>query len=70
MYIYIYIDTIKELWEEINKNCTMQNNDWCLYDLNIKTIQVSEGEDNVMVYVCRLKAIWHEIEHFWPVESP
>ena len=42
--LYIYIDTVKELWEEIKKNCTKQNNDWRLHELNMKSIQVKQGE--------------------------
>ena len=34
-----------------------KNNDWRLYELNIKSIQVRKGEDRVMAYACRLKAI-------------
>ena len=29
-----------------------------------------QGEDSNMVYACHLKAIWLEIDHFWPVENP
>ena len=65
----LYIDTVKELWEEIKKNCTKQSNDSRLYELNMKSIQVRQGEDSVMVYACRLKAIWREIDHFWPVDE-
>ena len=54
---FLYIDTVKEIWKEIKKNCTKKNYDWRLYELNIKSIQVRKGEDSVMVYACRLKAI-------------
>ena len=29
-----------------------------------------QGEDSIMVYACHLKAIWREIDHFWPVANP
>ena len=45
---FFYIATVKELWEEIKKNCTKQNNDWRLYELNIRSIQVRQGEDSVI----------------------
>ena len=67
---FLYKDAIKELWEEIKKNFMKQNNDWRLYELNIRSIQVRQGEDHVMVYECRPEAIWREIDHFWPVEDP
>ena len=30
----------------------------------MKSIQLKQGEDSVMVYTCHIKAIWHEIDHF------
>ena len=46
------------LWEEI------KNDAWGLYE----SIRVRQGEDSVMAYGCRPKAIWHEINHFKPIK--
>ena len=65
----LYIDSVKELWEKIKK-IFLKKTDWKLNQLNMKSIQVKRGEDNVMVHVCRLKIIWRETDHFWLVENP
>ena len=67
---YICVTTVKEIWNEVMGMCSKEHNDWRIYDLLIKVKQIKQGELSVVAYSSKLKAIWREIDFYWPVENP
>ena len=59
---FLFCDTVKELWDEIQKFNEEQNHDWRIYELNGQASQARQGSENVLQYASKLKAIWREID--------
>ena len=63
---FLYVDYVKELWDEVSKYWAKKYYDWHIYDLHTKAIQARQGSGNILIYSSKLKSIWREIDHLWP----
>ena len=66
----MYVDSVKELWDEASKYSAKNHYDWRIYDLNAKAIQARQGSENILMYSSKLKGIWREIDYLWPSQNP
>ena len=55
---FLYCDTVKEMWDDIQKYSEKQTNEWRIYELNVQASQAGQGNDNGLQYASKLKAIW------------
>ena len=53
---YIYVTTVKEIWNEVTRMCSKEQNDWRIYDLLIMVKQIKQGELSMLAYYSKLKA--------------
>ena len=67
---FLHVKTVKDIWMEIAKNVSKESNDWQTYDLMVQQTQMKQGDLTVMAYAYKLKGIWTEIDHYWPVGDP
>ncbi|XP_078434506.1 uncharacterized protein LOC144705610 [Wolffia australiana] len=67
---FLYCNTVKEMWDEIQKYSEEQTHDWRIYELNAMAAQARQGGDNVLQYSSKLKAMWREIDYLWPTKNP
>ncbi|XP_078441459.1 uncharacterized protein LOC144711354 [Wolffia australiana] len=67
---FLYCDTVKEMWDDIQKYSEEQSHDWRIYELNVQATQARQGTDNVLQYSSKLKAVWREIDYLWPTHNP
>ena len=67
---FLHVKTVKDIWMEIEKNVSKESNDWRIYDLIVQQTQMKQGDLTVMAYAYKLKGIWTEIDHYWPVGDP
>ena len=67
---FLYCDTVREMWDDIQKYSEEQTHDWCIYELNVQASQARQGGDNVLQYTSKVKAIWREIDYLWPTQNP
>ena len=63
---FLYCDSVKELWDDIQRYTEEQTHDWRIYELNVQASQAHQGSDNILQYASRLKAIWREVDYLWP----
>ena len=61
---------MKEMWDDIQKYSEEQTHDWFIYQLNVRASEARQGNDNVLQYASKLKAIWREIDYLWPTQNP
>ena len=54
---FLYCDSAKEMWDDIQKYNEEQTHHWRIYELNVQASQVGQGGDNVLQYTSKLKAI-------------
>ena len=45
---FLNCDTIKELWDNIQKFIEEQNHDWRIYELNGQASQARQGSENIL----------------------
>ncbi|XP_078435144.1 uncharacterized protein LOC144706347 [Wolffia australiana] len=67
---FLYCNTVKELWDEIQRYTAEQSHDWRIYELRVLESQARQGTENIRQYSSRLKAIWRETDHLWPTQNP
>ena len=67
---FLYCESVKAVWEDIQKYSEEQTHDWRIYELNVQASQARQGGDNVLQYSSKLKAIWREIDYLWPTQNP
>ncbi|XP_078447619.1 uncharacterized protein LOC144716375 [Wolffia australiana] len=67
---FLYCETVKGLWDEIQRYTAEQSHDWQIYELKVQETLARQGSENVRQYSSRLKAIWREIDHLWPTQNP
>ena len=63
---FLDYDSVKEMWDDIQKYSEEQTHDWHIYELNVQALHARQGGDNVLQYASKLKAIWQEIDYLWP----
>ena len=66
---FLYVDYVKDLWDEVSKYSAKKHYDCCIYDMNAKTIQAKQGSENILMYSSKLKGIWREIGYAWPCQN-
>ena len=66
----LHVKTVKGTWIEIEKNVSKESNDYRIYDLMVQQTQTKQGDLTVMAYAYKLKGIWTEIDHYWPIGDP
>ena len=67
---FLHVKTVKDIWMEIEKNVSKESNDWRIYDLMVQQTQMKQGDLTVMAFAYKLKGIWTENDHYWPVGDP
>ena len=63
---YLLIDSVHDLWQEINKSCAEMHSDFRVYDLREQERTLKQGNLTIASYLARLKAIWRELDLLWP----
>ena len=67
---YLFLQSTKVIWDQIDTGCSKRNQDWRIYSLVCKAATLVQGDRSVMAYFTELQAIWTEIDHFRPVKNP
>ncbi|XP_078448341.1 uncharacterized protein LOC144716933 [Wolffia australiana] len=63
---YLLIDSVRDLWLEVNRSCAEMHSDFRVYDLREQERTLKQGNLTVSTYSARLKAIWRELDLLWP----
>ena len=63
---FLYCNSVKELWDDIQKYSEEHTHDWRIYELTGQVAKARQGGDNVLQYSSKLKALWREIDYLWP----
>ena len=45
---FLYCDTVRKMWDDIQKYSEEQTHDWRIYELNVQASQAHQGGDNVL----------------------
>ena len=67
---FLYCNSVKELWDDIQKYSEEHTHDWRIYKLTCQVAKARQGGDNLLQYSSKLKALWREIDYLWPTQNP
>ena len=67
---YLYLKTVKKLWDHLQRGRIQKSNTWHLYELVMKASTLVQGDMPVAEYAEELQSTWLAIDHFQPIKNP